>query len=237
MGRAGRKMLICLTHPCSFSSQDCSTAERNSQILLIVSAEQGGHCGHGDPSSAGPTPSPRFYPQCQHIIGICESIVGCSPPALLDRRAILQRVGLALPRVPRDSPPDSPSTPMLPSELWSSPPASPSTPVLPPEPPGSPPESPSTPMLPYNPLVRYPLPRCPSPSLIPPHSHLPHYPAGSGDHLHQLLPALCVHDQLGGELGPVPLLSVTVPCCHLVPPFTLGHLGHFSLSGWVLGAS
>ncbi|XP_040545984.1 connector enhancer of kinase suppressor of ras 1 isoform X1 [Gallus gallus] len=102
----------------------CSTAERNSQILLI----------------------------CQHIIGICESIVGCSPPALLDRRAILQRVGLALPRVPRDSPPDSPSTPMLPSELWGSPPASPSTPVLPPEPPGSPPESPSTPMLPYNPL-------------------------------------------------------------------------------------
>ncbi|POI28228.1 hypothetical protein CIB84_008022, partial [Bambusicola thoracicus] len=103
---------------------DCSTAERNSQILLI----------------------------CQHIIGICESIVGCSPPALLDRRAILQRVGLALPRVPCDNPPDSPSTPVLPSELWGSPPASPSTPVLPPEPPGSPPASPSTPMLPYNPL-------------------------------------------------------------------------------------
>ncbi|NWR05924.1 CNIPF protein, partial [Paradoxornis webbianus] len=34
---------------------------------------------------------------CQHIEGICQSIVGCSPPALLDRRAVLQRVGLALP--------------------------------------------------------------------------------------------------------------------------------------------
>uniref|UniRef100_A0A8C9F5U8 Connector enhancer of kinase suppressor of Ras 1 n=1 Tax=Pavo cristatus TaxID=9049 RepID=A0A8C9F5U8_PAVCR len=174
---------------------------------------------------------------CTHITGICESIVGCSPPALLDRRAMLQLVGLALPLAPCDSPPDSPSTPTLPPELWGSPPASPSTPVLPPESPRSPPASPSTPMLPYNPLVRYPLPRCPSPSLIPPHSHLLHCPAGSGDHFHQLLPALCVHDQLGGELGPVPFLSVTVPWCHLVPPFTLGLWGHCSLSGWVLGAS
>uniref|UniRef100_A0A8C5IFR0 Connector enhancer of kinase suppressor of Ras 1 n=1 Tax=Junco hyemalis TaxID=40217 RepID=A0A8C5IFR0_JUNHY len=33
---------------------------------------------------------------CQHIEGICESIVGCSPPALLDRSAVLQSVGLAL---------------------------------------------------------------------------------------------------------------------------------------------
>ncbi|XP_067167628.1 connector enhancer of kinase suppressor of ras 1 isoform X3 [Apteryx mantelli] len=32
---------------------------------------------------------------CQHIVGICESIVGCSPGALLDRTAVLQRVGLA----------------------------------------------------------------------------------------------------------------------------------------------
>ncbi|NWU04577.1 CNKR1 kinase, partial [Urocynchramus pylzowi] len=42
---------------------------------------------------------------CQHIVGICESIVGCSPPALLDRRAVLQRVGLALLPGPQGSPP------------------------------------------------------------------------------------------------------------------------------------
>ncbi|XP_052555016.1 connector enhancer of kinase suppressor of ras 1 isoform X1 [Tympanuchus pallidicinctus] len=103
---------------------DCSTAEKNSQILCI----------------------------CQHIVGICESIVGCSPPALLDRRAMLQHVELALPLTPCDGPPDSPSTPTLPPGLWGSPPTSPSIPVLPPETPGSPPASPSTPMLPYNPL-------------------------------------------------------------------------------------
>ncbi|NWH93714.1 CNKR1 kinase, partial [Aegithalos caudatus] len=44
---------------------------------------------------------------CQHIVGICQSIVGCSPPALLDRRAVLQRVGLALPPSPQGSPPIS----------------------------------------------------------------------------------------------------------------------------------
>uniref|UniRef100_A0A8C3KYD9 Connector enhancer of kinase suppressor of Ras 1 n=1 Tax=Chrysolophus pictus TaxID=9089 RepID=A0A8C3KYD9_CHRPC len=103
---------------------DCSTAEKNSQILFI----------------------------CQHIMGICESIVGCSPPALLDRRAMLQHVELALPLTSCDGPPDSPSTPTLPPVLWASPPASPSTSMLPPEPPGSPPASPSTLMLPYNPL-------------------------------------------------------------------------------------
>ncbi|NXI66848.1 CNKR1 kinase, partial [Anseranas semipalmata] len=37
-----------------------------------------------------PPPSSCFHPQCQHIVGICESIVGCSPPALLDRRAVLR---------------------------------------------------------------------------------------------------------------------------------------------------
>ncbi|NWS80508.1 CNKR1 kinase, partial [Toxostoma redivivum] len=44
---------------------------------------------------------------CQHIMGICQSIVGCSPPALLDRRAVLQRVGLALSPGPQGSPPIS----------------------------------------------------------------------------------------------------------------------------------
>ncbi|NXI01696.1 CNIPF protein, partial [Pachycephala philippinensis] len=61
--------------------------------------------------------TPLCHPQCQHIVGICESIVGCSPPALLDRRAVLQRVGLELPPGPRDSPPMSPSTPTLPLGL------------------------------------------------------------------------------------------------------------------------
>uniref|UniRef100_G1MPV5 Connector enhancer of kinase suppressor of Ras 1 n=1 Tax=Meleagris gallopavo TaxID=9103 RepID=G1MPV5_MELGA len=131
VGRAGRRMLIYLTHPCYFSSQDCSTAEKNNQILFIVSARHGGGCQHRGPSSAGHTPSSCFYPQCQHIIGICESIVGCSPPALLDRRAMLQHVELALPLTPCNGPPDSATTPMLPPGLWGSPPASPSTPMLP----------------------------------------------------------------------------------------------------------
>ncbi|OXB74783.1 UNVERIFIED_CONTAM: hypothetical protein H355_003670 [Colinus virginianus] len=131
---------------------DCSTAERNSQILLIVSAGPGRSCGHGGPSSAGLTLSPCFYPQCQHIVGICKSIVGCSPPALLDCRAMLQRVELALLPMPCGSPPDSPSTLTLPPELWGSSPASPSTLMLSPEPPGSPPASPSTSTLPCSPL-------------------------------------------------------------------------------------
>ncbi|XP_059724534.1 connector enhancer of kinase suppressor of ras 1 isoform X1 [Haemorhous mexicanus] len=82
---------------------------------------------------------------CQHIEGICESIVGCSPPALLDRRAVLQRVGLALLPSPQGSPPTSPSTPTLPLGLWQSPPTSPDTPTLPQSQWSSPPGSPETP--------------------------------------------------------------------------------------------
>ncbi|XP_054148172.1 connector enhancer of kinase suppressor of ras 1 [Melozone crissalis] len=85
---------------------------------------------------------------CQHIEGICESIVGCSPPALLDRRAVLQTVGLALLPGPQGSPPAppaSPETPTLPLGLWHSPPASPDTPTLPPSQWSSPPGSPETP--------------------------------------------------------------------------------------------
>nr|XP_041576684.1 connector enhancer of kinase suppressor of ras 1 isoform X2 [Taeniopygia guttata] len=85
---------------------------------------------------------------CQHIVGICESIVGCSPPALLDRRAVLQRVGLALLPVPQGSPPISPSTPTLPLGLRQSPPTSPDTPTLPPSQWSSPPGSPGTPTAP-----------------------------------------------------------------------------------------
>ncbi|XP_058675827.1 connector enhancer of kinase suppressor of ras 1 [Ammospiza caudacuta] len=82
---------------------------------------------------------------CQHIEGICESIVGCSPPALLDRRAVLQSVGLALLPGPQGSPPASPETPTLPLSLWHSPPASSDTPTLPPSQWSSPPGSPETP--------------------------------------------------------------------------------------------
>ncbi|XP_038017097.1 connector enhancer of kinase suppressor of ras 1 [Motacilla alba alba] len=82
---------------------------------------------------------------CQHIEGICESIVGCSPPALLDRRAVLQRVGLVLLPGPQGSPPMSPSTPTLPLGLQQSPPTSPDTPTLPPSQWSSPPGSPDTP--------------------------------------------------------------------------------------------
>ncbi|XP_064254773.1 connector enhancer of kinase suppressor of ras 1 [Passer domesticus] len=85
---------------------------------------------------------------CQHIEGICESIVGCSPPALLDRRAVLQRVGLPLLPSPQGSPPVSPSTPTLPLGLQQSPPASPDTPTLPPSQWSSPPGSPDTPTAP-----------------------------------------------------------------------------------------
>ncbi|XP_018864443.1 connector enhancer of kinase suppressor of ras 1 [Parus major] len=94
---------------------------------------------------------------CQHIVGICESIVGCSPPALLDRRAVLQRVGLALPPSPQGSPPMSPSTPTLPLGLWQSPPTSPDTPTLPPSQWSSPPGSPDTPTPPAD-LVGSPQP-------------------------------------------------------------------------------
>lgn len=99
----------------------------------------------GGPGGPMPPPSPCFHPQCQHIVGICESIVGCSPPALLDRRAVLERVGLVPAPEPWGSPPASPSTPTLPPKLWSSPPASPSTPTLPCNPLVSPPVPPTFP--------------------------------------------------------------------------------------------
>ncbi|XP_063274843.1 connector enhancer of kinase suppressor of ras 1 isoform X1 [Prinia subflava] len=97
--------------------EDLPAAERNSGILQI----------------------------CQHIVGICQSIVGCSPPALLDRRAVLQRVGLALPPSPQGSPLMSPSTPALLLGLGQSPPTSSDVPTLPPSQWSSPPGSPDTP--------------------------------------------------------------------------------------------
>ncbi|KAM7083161.1 connector enhancer of kinase suppressor of ras 1 [Ciconia maguari] len=121
---ASRDIILLCAQLAETLQADCPTAERDGQILRI----------------------------CQHIVGICESIVGCSPPALLDRRAVLQCVGLALPPGLRGSPPMSPDTPMLPSGLWERPPTSPHTPALPPGPWGSPLTSPDTPTLLSDPL-------------------------------------------------------------------------------------
>ncbi|NXJ19346.1 CNKR1 kinase, partial [Dicrurus megarhynchus] len=76
---ASRDIILLCAQLAETLQADCPGVERNSGILQI----------------------------CQHIVGICESIVGCSPPALLDRRAVLQRVGLELPPSPQGSPPIS----------------------------------------------------------------------------------------------------------------------------------
>ncbi|KAM4884980.1 connector enhancer of kinase suppressor of ras 1 [Sylvia borin] len=114
---ASRDIILLCAQLAETLQADLPAAERNSVILQI----------------------------CQHIVGICQSIVGCSPPALLDRRAVLQRVGLALSPSPQGSPPRSPSTPTLPLGLWQSPPTSSDTPTLPPSQWSSPPGSPDTP--------------------------------------------------------------------------------------------
>ncbi|NXI40302.1 CNKR1 kinase, partial [Galbula dea] len=74
---ASRDIILLCTQLAETLQADCPTAERDGRILRI----------------------------CQHIVGICESIVGCTPPALLDCRAVLQRVGLTLPPSPRGTPP------------------------------------------------------------------------------------------------------------------------------------
>ncbi|NXI77434.1 CNKR1 kinase, partial [Rhipidura dahli] len=76
---ASRDIILLCAQLAETLQADLPVAERNSGILQI----------------------------CQHIVGICESIVGCSPPALLDRRAVLQHVRLELPPGPQSSPPIS----------------------------------------------------------------------------------------------------------------------------------
>ncbi|RMB91290.1 hypothetical protein DUI87_32429 [Hirundo rustica rustica] len=117
---ASRDIVLLCAHLAETLQADLPAAERNVGILQI----------------------------CRHIAGICQSIVGCSPPALLDRRAVLQRVVLALPPGPGGSPPMSPSTPTLPLGLRQSPPTSPEAPTLPPSRWSSPPGSPETPRAP-----------------------------------------------------------------------------------------
>ncbi|XP_030360618.1 connector enhancer of kinase suppressor of ras 1 isoform X2 [Strigops habroptila] len=115
---ASQDIVLLCTQLAETLQADCPAAKRDSRILHI----------------------------CQHIVGICESIVGCSPPALLDRRAVLQRVVL------QGSPPMSPDTLTLPPGLWGSPPASPDTLMLPSSPWGRPPTSPDTLTPPSEPL-------------------------------------------------------------------------------------
>ncbi|XP_009561771.2 connector enhancer of kinase suppressor of ras 1 isoform X1 [Cuculus canorus] len=89
---ASRDIVLLCTQLAETLQADSPAAERDGRILRI----------------------------CQHIVGICESIVSCSPAALLDRRAVLQRVGLALPPSPWGNPSMSPDTPTLPSSPWGS---------------------------------------------------------------------------------------------------------------------
>ncbi|XP_053854929.1 connector enhancer of kinase suppressor of ras 1 isoform X2 [Vidua macroura] len=126
---ASRDIILLCAQLAETLQADLPAAERNSGILQI----------------------------CQHIVGICKSIVGCSPPVLLDRRAVLQRVGLALLPGPQGSPPMSPSTPTLPLGLRQSPPTSPDMPALPPSQCSSPSGSPDTPTAPSD-LVGSPQP-------------------------------------------------------------------------------
>ncbi|KAM9369796.1 LOW QUALITY PROTEIN: connector enhancer of kinase suppressor of ras 1 [Phaethornis superciliosus] len=122
---ASRDIVLLCAQLAETLQEDCPAAERDGRILRI----------------------------CQHITGICESILGCSPPALLDCRAVLEHVGLELPPCPQDSPPTSPNIPVLPHGLWESPPTSPNTPTMPDSPWGSTLMSPATPPLPTTPLV------------------------------------------------------------------------------------
>ncbi|XP_065506599.1 connector enhancer of kinase suppressor of ras 1 [Caloenas nicobarica] len=138
---ASRDIILLCAQLAETLQEDCPTAERDSRILWI----------------------------CQHIAGICENIVGCSPPTLLDRRAVLQRVGLVLPPGRRNSPPVSPDTPTLPPSPWGNPPTSPDTPTLPADPLGSPPLLPTAPLV--SPLCP-PLRRDPWPPPVPPHASL-----------------------------------------------------------------
>ncbi|XP_053820672.1 connector enhancer of kinase suppressor of ras 1 isoform X5 [Vidua chalybeata] len=126
---ASRDIILLCAQLAETLQADLPAAERNSGILQI----------------------------CQHIVGICKSIVGCSPLVLLDRRAVLQRVGLALLPGPQGSPPMSPSTPILPLGLRQSPPTSPDMPTLPPSQWSSPSGSPDTPTAPSD-LVGSPHP-------------------------------------------------------------------------------
>lgn len=43
-----------------------------------------------------------LFPQCSHVAGICHNILNCSPRALLEQKAVLERVQLDDPLVSSD---------------------------------------------------------------------------------------------------------------------------------------
>lgn len=90
--------------PCSHCFQDCPAAEKESQVLRIVSV-----CGgRGAVSGArvqwiGLGLDILFpIPQCSHVAGICHNILSCSPQELLEQKAVLERVQLDNPLVSSD---------------------------------------------------------------------------------------------------------------------------------------
>ncbi|XP_030320215.1 connector enhancer of kinase suppressor of ras 1 isoform X2 [Calypte anna] len=121
---ASRDIVLLCAQLAETLQEDCPAAERDGRILRI----------------------------CQHIAGICESILGCSPPMLLDCRAVLEHVGLELPPCPQDSSPTSPNIPTLPHSLWESPQTFHNTPTMPTSQWESTLMSPATPPLPTTPL-------------------------------------------------------------------------------------
>lgn len=80
--------------------QDGPAAEKESQILKIVSVGRKGGWGLGMGSGHGL----RLHillcvPQCSHVAGICHNILSYSPQELLKQRAVLERVQLEDPLV------------------------------------------------------------------------------------------------------------------------------------------
>uniref|UniRef100_A0A8C3KSM2 PH domain-containing protein n=1 Tax=Calidris pygmaea TaxID=425635 RepID=A0A8C3KSM2_9CHAR len=186
----------------------------------------GAKCYQGVPPH--PPPPPHCHPQCQHIVGICESIVGCSPPTLLDRRAVLQRVGLTLPPSPRGSPPLSPDTLALPSGLWGSPPTSPDTPTQAHSPWESPPMSPATPALPSDALGRPPsLPTAPLVS--------PQCPRTPWYSLHPLMPPSPPPTRASRSPLPAPACTLSGVATRLSRRrVSCRDLGRVDCDGWLL---
>lgn len=79
--------------------QDCPAAEKQSQILRIVSIGGKWGWGWGMGSADGLRLDPTSSPQCSHVAGICHNILSCSPQELLEQKAVLERVQLDHPLV------------------------------------------------------------------------------------------------------------------------------------------
>ncbi|XP_077006861.1 connector enhancer of kinase suppressor of ras 1 isoform X1 [Tamandua tetradactyla] len=71
--------------------EDCPAAEKETQVLRIVSPGGRGKWGLGKDSAQARCPP---LPQCSHVAGICCTILSCSPKELLEQKAVLERVQL-----------------------------------------------------------------------------------------------------------------------------------------------